>query len=192
MDFPEVARFNRRVKTLDVAPLENGGLRFETSLVDRSFGGAYEQPDCDSLVLHDFRMKGTASGADLILETLSVRAETHPFPQCPFIIPATEHLIGRSLVSGWRSNVLERFRGTSGCTHVTTLLLGLSEVTTLMYFQRMNEHRVYSPKTRASGEWIAGSLDLGQSLQGACHVLDTEGPVVRRAESFRDRRDQGE
>jgi hypothetical protein len=192
MEFPEVARFSRRTKTLDVAPLEDGRIRFETSLVDRSFGGAYEPPDCDSLVLHDFRMEGTASGADLILETLSVRAEAHPFPQCPFIIPATEDLVGHSLLSKWRSNVLERFRGTSGCTHVTTLLLGLSEVTTLMYFQRMNEHRVYGPKTRASGEWIAGSLDLGQTLQGACHVLAAEGPVVRRAESFRERRDHGE
>lgn len=189
MDPDDVARFNRRTKVLDVEPLADGGVRFETSLVDRSFGGDYESGADDSLVVHHFVMEGVARGDGLHLESLAVRAEEHPFPQCPFILPATSRMIGVSLLSGWRTNVLENFRGASGCTHVTTLLLGLAEITTLLYFQRMNEHGPYGPKARASGEWIGRSLDLGQPLEGACHVLDTDGVVLRRAGSFREARD---
>jgi len=188
MDPSEVERFSRRTKTLEVEPLSQGRIRFESSLVDQSFGGDYEQAEATSLVVHQFVMDGIASGDDLKLEALSVRAEAHPFPQCPFILPVVEDLIGLSLLSGWRQKILERFRGSAGCTHVTTLLLGLSEVTTLVYFQRMNAHQAYGPRSRASGEWIATSLDLGQSLRGACHVLDTGGSVVRRADAVRERR----
>jgi Protein of unknown function (DUF2889) len=187
MDPAEISRFSRRTKTLEVEPLADGRIRFETSLVDQSFGGSYEDQGPGSAVLHHFTMTGTAAGDQLILETLEVRAEAHPFPQCPFILPATRNLIGLSLASGWRHDVLSRFRGSTGCTHVTTLLLGLVEVTTLAFFQRANELRPYGPKARASGEWIAGSLELGIPLAGACHVLDEGGTVIRRAQGQLDR-----
>jgi Protein of unknown function (DUF2889) len=191
MDAAEVDRFSRRTKTLEVEPLADGRIRFETSLLDQSFGGTYEDPEQSSVVLHDFIIEGTATGAELILESLDVRAVAHPFPQCPFVLPATQNLIGLSLISGWRQDILSRFRGSAGCTHVTSLLLGLAEVTTLVYFQRANELRAYGPKTRASGEWIAGSLELGHGLRGACHALDDGGTVIRRAETFLERAQSG-
>jgi hypothetical protein len=177
-------RFSRRTKTLDVRPLGDGRFAFESSLVDRSFGGRYEIEDVPSVVVHQFVIEGIVD-AELALEALRVRAEEHPFPQCPLIIPATRKLLGLRLTSSWRRNVLDRFGGSAGCTHVTTLLLGLSEVTTLIYFQQSNEHAAYGPIGRASGAWVADSLDLGQSLGDACHVLAKDGQVLKRAEHFR-------
>jgi hypothetical protein len=53
---------------------------------------------------------------------------------CPAIVPRCQELTGRSLVSGWRRTVLETLGGTAGCTHVTTLLLGLAEARTSAFF----------------------------------------------------------
>ena len=69
------------------------------------------------------------------------------------------------------------------------MLLGLSEVTTLMYFQRMNQRASYGPEGRASGAWIAGSIDLGQNLGDACHALRADGPVIQQAKDFLQHRD---
>ena len=42
---------------------------------------------------------------------------------------------------------------------------------------------------RASGEWLASGLSLGQRFDDACHVLAAGGPVLSTAEAFRGRRD---
>jgi hypothetical protein len=190
MDPGEVDRFSRRTKTLDVELLPEGRVRFETALVDQSFGGTYEEPDARTSVVHRFIMGGVLVGDDLVLESLDVTAETHPFPQCPFILPATQRLIGLSLRSSWRQTILSNFKGRTGCTHVTTLLLGLSEVTTLVLFQRANEVAAYGPRARASGAWIGRNLALGHDLSGACHALDAGGVVMSRAENYLRSRQQ--
>ncbi|MFI5426616.1 DUF2889 domain-containing protein [Aeromicrobium sp. UC242_57] len=189
-DVPAGRRRSRRTKQLDLVPEDDGSFTFHASLVDESFGGNYES-GADSLVIHHFVIDGRV-GDDLTLLDLSVEAEEHPFPQCPFVLPAAQDLIGLGLSAGWRRTVLDAFRGSAGCTHVTTLLLGLSEVVTLIYFQRMNRGAAYGPHTRASGEWIAGSLDLAPDLGGACHALAEDGPVLRQAARFRHRGDRAD
>jgi len=182
-------RSNTRTKTLRVTPLDTGGIAFEAELRDESAGGHYESPQASSALVHHFVIEGAAAGEDLRIQSIQVRAEQHPFPQCPFVLLDVQDLVGASLLSGWRRTILDRFRGTAGCTHVTTLLLGLSEVTTLVYFQQMNELATYGPKARASGEWLASGLSLGQRFDDACHVLAAGGPVLSTAEAFRGRRD---
>jgi len=49
----------------------------------------------------------------------------------------------------------------------------------------MNDLAPYGPNTRATGQWIAGSLELGQPLAGACHVLVDGGIVLSTAEDYR-------
>jgi hypothetical protein len=180
-----VEPFSRRTKTLQVKPLPNGEFAFSTTLLDESIGGNYEESERDFAVVHRFTIEGTISGADLRLESLEVRAEKHPFEQCPLVLPAAQQLVGLSLLSGWRRSVLDRLGRTAGCTHVTTLLLGLSDITTLVYFQRMNRLAPYGPGTRASGKWIAGGLDQGANFDEACHVLRADGDVLRQAENYR-------
>jgi hypothetical protein len=178
-------RRSRRTKQLDLEPEADGSYTFRASLVDESFNGDYES-DGTSLVIHQFVVDGRVSD-DFALLGLSVGAEEHPFPQCPFVLPAAEDLVGETLAAGWRRTVLDTFGGAAGCTHVTTLLLGLSEVVTLIYFQRMNQGAVYGPHSRASGQWIAGSLELAPDLGGACHALVEDGPVLRQARRFQQR-----
>src|SRR5215471_358111 len=119
-------RFGRRTKTLEVTALGDGRYEFEAVLLDESCGGRYEAQARDRITIHHFVITGTAAGPALQLQSLRVRAEEHPFPQCPFVIPAAERLIGSSLLSGWRKDVLDGLGGSAGCTHITTLLLGLA------------------------------------------------------------------
>jgi hypothetical protein len=184
----DARRFSRRTKTLEVTVLGEGRYEFEAILLDESRGGRYEEHARDHMTIHHFVITGVAAGPELRLESLQVRAEEHPFPQCPFVIPAAERLIGSSLLSGWRKTVLGRLGGSAGCTHVTTLLLGLAEMTTLVYFQQINELVDYGPAVRARGEWIAASLSSGQNLVRACHVLESDGPVIGTAERYLQRR----
>lgn len=187
-DGPDSRRRSRRTKQLELTPEDDGSYTFQASLVDESFEGKYES-DAPSLVIHHFVIDGRVADDFTLLE-LSVEAEEHPFPQCPFVLVAAQNLVGKGLDSGWRRTVLDTYGGAAGCTHVTTLLLGLSEVVTLIYFQRTNRGASYGPRSRASGEWIAGSLDLAPALGGACHALVEDGPVLRQARRYQARRDR--
>jgi len=180
-------RFGRRTKTLEVTAHGDGRYEFEAVLLDESYGGRYEEQARDRITIHHFIITGTVAGPALQLQSLRVRAEEHPFPQCPFVIPAAERLIGSSLLSGWRKDVLDGLGGSAGCTHITTLLLGLAEVATLVYFQQVNDSVDYGPAVRARGEWIAANLSAGHNLAGACHVLDPGGPVIGAAQGYLER-----
>lgn len=176
---------SRRTKQLDVFPDGTDQYTFVTALTDKSFGGVYET-DVDSVTVHRFVVEGRISGEDLTILELTARAEVHPFPQCPGVTASVNALVGRSLASGWRRTVLDTFGGVADCTHLTTVLLGLSEVTTLVYFQQQNGRVAYGPSARASGEWIAGNLKTTPALLGACHVLDPKGQVIANARRHLD------
>ncbi|MGW3472670.1 DUF2889 domain-containing protein [Saccharopolyspora sp. NPDC000995] len=183
----ETRRSTRRDRSLEVEPLADGGFAFEARLTDSSFGGHHDPP-CQTATIHDFRVTGVVEGEELRLNSLNVEALTHPYPQCPFIIPACDELVGASLTSGWRAAVLDRLRGPAGCTHVVSLLLSLTELTTLTFFLRINETVPYGAAQRADGRWNAAGLDVVPTLGGACHVLMPDGPALTRA---RERRDTG-
>ncbi|MGW8813053.1 DUF2889 domain-containing protein [Gordonia terrae] len=175
----QLSRQSRRTKRLDVYPLPEDRYRFVSELIDESFGGWYEDGG-DSVTVHHFVVEGIVSD-DLTLVELTANAVAHPFPQCPGVLPAVDGLAGCALDSGWRRSVLDAFRGTRGCTHLTTALLGLSELITLIYFQRQNRQAAYGPESRASGQWIAGNLESAPSLAGACHALSEDGEVIAQA-----------
>lgn len=177
-------RTTRRDRTLEVEPLANGGFAFEARLTDTSQGGHHEPPS-ETATIHEFRVTGEVQGADLRLTALEAEALTHPYPQCPFTIPACADLVGSSLSSGWRSSVLDRLRGPAGCTHLVSLLLSLTELTTLTFFLKINETVPYGPAQRADGTWNAAGLDAVPTLAGACHVLVDDGPVLARAREHR-------
>ncbi|GAA1845471.1 hypothetical protein GCM10009836_26280 [Pseudonocardia ailaonensis] len=177
-------RHVRRDRSLEVEPLGDGVFAFEARLTDASHGGHHDPPS-DTATIHDFRIVGEVRGTDLVLGRLEVEALTHPYPGCPFILPACDALVGASLASGWRHEVLRRLRGPSGCTHVVSLLLGLTELTTLTFFLRINESVPYGAAHRAAGDWNAAGLDAVPDLGDACHVLTTDGPVLSLARERR-------
>jgi hypothetical protein len=136
-----------RTKTTELTAVADGRFRLVARLTDVS-------RDCDwgpagqDGVIHDFEVEGEIAGDDLIVTSLGVRAVTHPYASCPAIVPGCAALAGRSLASGWRRTVLEMLGGTAGCTHVTSLLVGLAEVRTSVFFLRMNQRVPYTPATR--------------------------------------------
>lgn len=167
----------RRDRSLEVTPLGEGRFGFSARLTDSSSGGEYEPP-APSVTVHDFTASGEVEGADLRLTRLTVQAVTHPYPQCPFILDICDELVGSSLRSGWRPAVLDRLRGPAGCTHVVSLLLSLTELTTLTFFLQINESVAYGERQRSDGSWVNQGLEVVPSLSGACHVLRPDGPLA--------------
>jgi len=168
-----------RTKTTELVVVDGTRFHLIARLTDISYDCAYDSV-ATSATVHDFTVEGDLEGDDLVITALDVGAGTHPYRGCPAVVPRCQALVGRSLVSGWRAAVLETLGGTAGCTHVTTLLLGLAEVRTPVFFLRMNARVPYSPDAREDGRWTAAGLDLAPSIVGACHVLTRSGPVIAR------------
>ena len=127
-------------------------------------------------------MEGDLEGEDLVITDLHVAALAHPYRGCPAIVPRCQELTGRSLVSGLALQIRagRPWGGTAGCTHVTTLLLGLAEVRTSAFFLRMNGPVPISPSTQGRRTLDRGPpVELAPSIVGACHVVERSGPVVR-------------
>ena len=183
-DSPRVTR----TKTVDVISLGDGEYRLEARLTDLSGGGDYgpaagragDVPD--SSVIHDIALTGRVRGPGLEVVELDVQAFTVPYATCPFVLPLVKQLIGQELMSGWRRAVLELSGGTRGCTHVNTLLLGLTEMQTMVFFLKMNERVAYDAETRASGEWIAAGLDVAPQLADVCYSLRRDGSVLAKVD----------
>jgi hypothetical protein len=181
-DLPSV----RRTKTMELTPVGADSYRLISRLTDISCHTDLGSRPDDG-VIHDFVIEAELAGPELVIATLNVRAETHPYAQCPAILPKCQALIGQSLSSGWRRLVLDTLGRTAGCTHVTTLLIGLAEAQTMAYFLQMNTAEAYTRETRADGRWTAVGLDLAPSIVGACHVLEAKGQVVETARNVLDR-----
>jgi len=120
-------------------------------------------------------------GPGLEITELDVRPLATPYATCPFVVPALQHLIGKELLHGWRRAVLGLSGGTRDCTHVNTLLLGLTELQAMVVFLEMNERAPYAPQAQASGEWMAAGLQVAPRLADACYPLRRGGPVLAAA-----------
>jgi hypothetical protein len=165
-----------RTKTLDVTPLGDERFQFVGRLTDRAVNGNFPG---ESVTIHDFGVEGVVEGPNLTLVELDVAAYAHPYPDCPFAIPPVANLIGLDVARGWRRAVLEVFAGARGCTHVTTLLLGLSELSTIAIFLQINPAVPYTPETRRNGQWIKAAHAFAPKLADACYGLRADGPVIR-------------
>jgi hypothetical protein len=154
-DAPRVTR----TKTMDVISLGDGEYRLEA-------------------IIHDIALTARVRGPGLEVAALDVQALTVPYTTCPFVLPLVKQLIGKELMSGWRRSVLDLSGGTRGCTHVNTLLLGLTEMQTMVFFLKMNERVAYAAEPRASGEWIAAGLDVAPQLADVCYSLRRDGTVL--------------
>jgi hypothetical protein len=171
-----------RIKTIDLTSIGMQRYHFRGRLTDTSFHGNYgaDPPQADATI-HDFVVDGELCGEDLTVARLDVSAETHPYSQCPAMLPSCQALVGQSVGRGWRATVLNALGATAGCTHVTTLLLGLAEARTMAIFLQMNADTAYSPQSRGDGRWTATGLDVAPGIVGACHALQSSGPVIRQA-----------
>jgi Protein of unknown function (DUF2889) len=176
-----------RTKTAEVTPLGGGEYRLEARLTDLSRGGNYGPAPADggdppsSRVIHDIAITARVRGPGLEITELDVRPLTIPYATCPFVLPLLQRLVGKELMHGWRRAVLDLSGGTRGCTHVNTLLLGLTEMQAMVVFLEMNERAPFAPQTQASGEWMSAGLQVAPRLADACYSLRRDGPVLAAA-----------
>jgi hypothetical protein len=169
----------RRAKTVELTVVGPGRYHLVARLTDISFRGDYgEMWGSEEQTIHDFSIEMDLQGVDLSIIAITVTTGAHPYRGCPAVLPACQALVGRSLLRGWRAAVLDRLGGTSGCTHVSTLLLGLAEARTMMFFMDMNEAMPSNPETHDDGQWTAVGLLRAPSIQNACHLLRQDGPVI--------------
>lgn len=61
---------------------------------------------------------------------------------------------------------------------MNTLLLGLTEMQTMVIFLEMNERVPYTHEHQASGEWISAGLAVAPQLADVCYSLRRGGPVI--------------
>jgi len=173
-----------RTKTVEVTPLGGGEYQLEARLTDLSQGGNYgPAPAPSSRVIHDIAITARVRGPGLEMTELDVRPLTIPYATCPFVVPALQKLIGKQLMHGWRRAVLDLSGGRRGCTHVNTLLLGLTEMQAMVVFLEMNERAPYAPQTQASGEWMSAGLQVAPRLADACYSLRRGGPVLAASQT---------
>jgi hypothetical protein len=181
----DAPRRTRRTKVVDIAPSGGEHWDFHTRLTDEAWGGDFGGPD--RVVIHDIVARGVLSGDDLVLTALELEPLFLPYAQCPRVEAAVAALVGEPLRSGWRRAVLDKLGGSRGCTHVMTLLLGLSEAATQIIFLQMNAVTEYSAGSRSDGSWMTTGLNIAPGLADVCHALTSDGvvlsPIIKRRSS---------
>jgi len=98
--------------------------------IDSMFQDSCPVPAGGRVAVHEYGLRATADPLDLTL--LSVQADPHvlPYRECPMAADNVERLIGTPLTQ-LREVVLERLKGTLGCTHLNDALRALAEVPVL-------------------------------------------------------------
>lgn len=166
----------RRTKTFDVDPLGNGVYGFAARLTDEAWDGDFDGRD--HAIIHDIEVRGRLRGPSLEVVEIEVLPRELPYAPCPRVAPAARALVGQALRSGWRKAVLSVLGGTRGCTHQTTLLLGLAEITTHVIFLEMNARAPFTPVSRVDGSWMGTGLEIEPGLVDVCHGLARSGEVL--------------
>lgn len=115
--------------------------------------------------VHDMWVRVTIDRGFNVVDA-EAASDAVPYPGgCDTIAPAYRQLRGLNLVRGFRATVAEMFEGTSGCSHLTELLLSLptAAIQTFASEQRDNEDLQGKPF----------QLD-------SCHALETSSETVRK------------
>ncbi len=105
----------------------------------------------------------------LMVHDIEAVTENAPYNICGDVIPALKGLIGASIKPGWRRQVIEIFGTTSGCTHLSDMLLGPLAVTAWQTI-------VPARQRRQSADQSGGK----PALLDTCHALACDGPIVAR------------
>jgi len=99
--------------------------------IDAMFQDSATAPDGSRIAVHEYLVAATADPATG--ELLTVRADPRvlPYPEeCPLAAVGVDRLAGTPLAE-LRRAVVDRFRGTAGCTHLNDALRALAEVPVL-------------------------------------------------------------
>ncbi|MDE8653557.1 DUF2889 domain-containing protein [Novosphingobium album (ex Liu et al. 2023)] len=114
----------RRARRIDVT-------RGEAIVIDAAFQDSATRPDGGRQALHEYRIMARVTPDTLGITAIEAEPRVLPFPECPGASRTLDRLIGAPL-GDLRAIVLERLRGTAGCTHLNDALRALAEVPRLV------------------------------------------------------------
>ncbi len=98
--------------------------------IDAGFQDSGNAPDGRRVALHEYRVHAVVDEATMVVRSLQALPLILPFAECPGASVNASRMIGEEL-GGFRQGVLERLRGTEGCTHLNDVLRGLADVPAL-------------------------------------------------------------
>ena len=115
----------RRARRIDVwvVPGES------TLRVDSMFQDSSTTPDGGRVAVHEYRIEATVDSEGR-LATVTADPRVLPYRECPWAADNVDRVVGAA-VSDLRTVVLERLKGTVGCTHLNDALRALAEVEVL-------------------------------------------------------------
>jgi hypothetical protein len=111
----------RRRRRIDVW-VEDGEVR-----VDSHFRDSRMDPDGVETSVHEYEVEMVATGDDLEVTKVEVRARTLPGPDCPGAVASAQDVVGTPLAA-MRATVRERLRDPHSCTHLDDQLRALADV----------------------------------------------------------------
>ena len=101
-------------------------------LIEAAFQDSATSPADVRQVVHEYTMAACVDAATLTIRTISATPRVLPFPECVTAPLFLDRLVGAP-IGTLRSVVLERLRGTAGCTHLNDALRALADVSRLMW-----------------------------------------------------------
>ena len=115
----------RRARWIDCW-LEGGKI-----MVESGFQDSATSPNGGREAIHEYRLIAVADAATGLLERVNVDPRVLPYKECPTASGNVGVLLGTP-IGDLRDTVLERLRGTAGCTHLNDMLRNLAEVPKLI------------------------------------------------------------
>lgn len=97
---------------------------------DAHFRDTYGEDEATESVVHEYLVKGEASGPDLVVRDVRVEPRVLPWRECPQATPSSERLVGVPL-AGLRAQVRRELRGVTTCTHLNDTFRTLEDVAAL-------------------------------------------------------------
>lgn len=111
----------RRARRLDVW-VEEGAI-----MVDAMFQDSGTTPEGGREAVHEYHITCRADASSMLVTSLVAEPRVLPFRECPLAIAGVSGLVGTPM-SDLRSTVLDRLKGTAGCTHLNDAARALAFV----------------------------------------------------------------
>ncbi|WGL53989.1 DUF2889 domain-containing protein [Nocardioides sp. BP30] len=121
----------RRMRRIDVW-LEGDVIR-----IDAMFQDSSTTPDGGREAVHEYTLEAEASVRTLELTRVEPVARVLPYAECPLAVRQVDQLLGVHL-RDLRAVVLDRLKGTAGCTHLNDALRALADVPHLVELLQQN------------------------------------------------------
>src|SRR3546814_3531281 len=111
----------RRSRRIDVA------IEGDAILVDSFFQDSSTLPEGGRKAVHEYTLTAEVDLATRTLQVITPVAQVLPYAECPLAVRNVDVLLGLPLRE-LRPAVLERLKGTAGCTHLNDALRALADV----------------------------------------------------------------